>query len=59
MDKHSSLFVLNAMEAKKNFDIDTWGQSYKTFYGHNLRIFIMSLSVCPWQAFPAYVTHKH
>jgi hypothetical protein len=42
----SSLFVHNAMEAKKNFDIDTWGQSYKTFYGHNIRIFIIiSMSV--------------
>ncbi len=25
----------------------------KTFYGRNLRIFIISPSVCPWQAFPA------
>jgi hypothetical protein len=26
------------------------GQSYKTFYDRNLRIFVISLSVCPWQA---------
>ncbi len=26
---------------------------YKTFYGRNLRIFVISQSVCPWQAFPA------
>ncbi len=26
---------------------------YKTFYGRILRIFVISCSVCPWQAFPA------
>jgi hypothetical protein len=30
-----------------------WGQCYKTFYVRNLRIFILSYSVCPWQGFPA------
>jgi hypothetical protein len=30
-----------------------WGLYYKTFYGHNLQIFVISWSVCPWQAFPA------
>jgi hypothetical protein len=30
------------------------GLHYKTFYGRNLRIFIISWSVCPWQAFPAW-----
>ncbi len=29
------------------------GQSYKTFYGRNLRIFVISQSICPWQAFLA------
>jgi len=29
------------------------GQCYKTFYGRKLRIFVISQSVCPWQAFPA------
>jgi hypothetical protein len=29
------------------------GQRYKTFSGRNLRIFVISQSVCPWQAFPA------
>jgi hypothetical protein len=33
-------------------------QCYKTFYGRNLRIFAMRLSVCPWQAFPDY-SNKH
>jgi len=32
---------------------DTWGLYYKTFYGRNLHIFVISQSVCPWQAFPA------
>jgi hypothetical protein len=29
------------------------GQCYKTFYARNLRIFVISQSVCPWPAFPA------
>ncbi len=29
------------------------GLYYKAFYGCNLRIFVISWSVCPWQAFPA------
>jgi hypothetical protein len=29
----------------------TRGQCYKTFYGRNLRIFVISLSVCPIQVF--------
>ncbi len=33
---------------------DIRGQCYKTFHGRNLRIFEKSLSVCPWQVFPAY-----
>jgi hypothetical protein len=32
---------------------DFWGQCYKTFFVCNLHIFVISLSVCPWQAFPA------
>jgi hypothetical protein len=28
-------------------------QSYKTFYSRNLRIFLTSYSVCPWQTCPA------
>jgi hypothetical protein len=28
------------------------GQCYKTFYGRKLRLFIISSSVCSWQAFP-------
>jgi hypothetical protein len=29
------------------------GLYYKTFYGGNLKIFVISENVCPWQAFPA------
>ncbi len=31
----------------------TWAQFYETFYDRNLRIFVISQSVCPWQALPA------
>jgi hypothetical protein len=30
-----------------------WGMYYKTFYRRNLQIFVISWSVCPWQAYPA------
>jgi len=32
---------------------ETRGLYYKTYYGRNLQIFMISLSVCPWQAFSA------
>jgi len=31
----------------------TSAQCYKTFHVRNLRIFVISQSVCPWQGFPA------
>ena len=31
---------------------------YKTFYGRNLRTFVINLSLCPWQAFLVY-SNKH
>ncbi len=31
---------------------NTKGLYLKTFYSHNLRIYVISQSVCPWQAFP-------
>jgi hypothetical protein len=46
--KKAPLFGLNL--AGKSL---TKGQYYKAFYGRNLRIFVISYSVCPWQAFPA------
>jgi hypothetical protein len=37
--------------------ITTWAQYKITFYSRNLRFFVVSYSVCPWQAFPTlYVT---
>jgi len=33
-------------------------QCYKTFYVRNLRNFVISYSVCTWQAFPAY-SNRH
>jgi hypothetical protein len=52
--KHSSLFgLIISYKQKKFFNTDTLGQCYKTFFVHNLRIFLISYSVCPWQAFPA------
>ncbi len=39
----SSLFSLFASDEGKKFDkLDTQGQFYKTYYGHYLRIFIIS-----------------
>jgi hypothetical protein len=32
----------------------TMSQCYKTFYVINLRMFVISESVCSWQVFPAY-----
>jgi hypothetical protein len=31
-----------------------WGHCYKTFYGRNLQIFVISYSACPCQTFPAW-----
>ncbi len=36
-----------------------WTQCYETFYGHNLRIFVISYNVCPWQAFLAQSVGKY
>ncbi len=33
--------------------VAAWGQCYKTFCGRKLRLFILSQSDCPWQAFEA------
>ncbi len=42
-----------SVSAVDNFGlISYWGQCYKTFSVRNLQIFIISLSICPWQAFP-------
>jgi hypothetical protein len=40
---------IHAFKTKKA--IPNRGQSYKTFYGRKLRLFVISWSVCPWQTF--------
>ncbi len=53
MDKHLRLLRTFVNYRRKKFcNIDTRGQCYKTFYVRNLRIFVISQSVCPWQAVP-------
>ncbi len=41
-------------DRKEFYDTGPWCQCYNTFYGRNLRMLVISYSVCPWQAFPAY-----
>ncbi len=43
---------------KKFFNIGPWAQCFETFYGRNLRVFVISESVYPWQAFQAW-SNKH
>jgi len=31
----------------------TWGKCYITLFAGNLRIFVISKGICPWQAFSA------
>jgi hypothetical protein len=43
-----------AVQVGKKYDIcASWGLYNKTFGTRNLRVFVVSKSVCPWQAFPA------
>ncbi len=44
------IFKLEKVMALENM---LWGQCYKAFFVRDLRIFVISQSVCPWQAFPA------
>ncbi len=39
--------------ATTSFGSNPGANCYKTFYGCRLRIFVISQSICPWQAFPA------
>ncbi len=39
---------------KKCYNIGSWTQCCYKFYGRNLRTLVVSKSVCPQQAFPAY-----
>jgi hypothetical protein len=47
---YSNIFKLQPEKFNKNV---TRAQCYKTFYVRALRIFVLSYSVCPWEAFPA------
>ncbi len=49
-DKFSSLVNVVVYTVRK---LQNRAQYYKVFYNCNLRIFVISYSVCPWQAFPA------
>jgi hypothetical protein len=42
------------LELETRFHNSTRCHSYKTFFVRNFRIFVISYSVCPLQAFPAY-----
>jgi hypothetical protein len=45
-------------EHKKFYNSNTRAQCYKTFYGRNLLIFVISYSVCSWQDFSPW-SNKH
>ncbi len=51
------LFLLNKSRLQHR-DTGAWGQCYKTFFVRDLRIFVISESVCPWQAF-SIQSNKH
>ncbi len=42
-------YILSQSYKRKSF---LWGRYYKTFYGRNLRIFVINQSSCPRQTFP-------
>jgi hypothetical protein len=59
MDKHSSLlqkFVNNGQN--KFYNIGPRAQRYKTFYSHNLQIYVINQSFCPYQVSPGACTIK-
>ncbi len=47
-----SQVVLSTTCPHEEMNIQPWSMYYKTFYGRNLQIFVISQSVCPWQALP-------
>jgi len=54
-DKHSNVLRKSVNYGRKYFyNIGPWAQCYKTFFVRNLRIFVISLSVCLWHTLPAY-----
>ncbi len=57
-DKHSSLFTEFVNNGcKKLCNNGPWSKGYKTFYGRNSQIYVISLSVCPlWSEAPFIFT---
>ncbi len=50
----TAYFVSQSVAKKKQvYVVDTWGKCYKNFFVRNLRIFVISQSDGPWQAFLA------
>jgi hypothetical protein len=49
--KHSSLFASISDEEKQFYNIDTWGQCYKTFYVRNLLMFEIPTVIVPGKLF--------
>ncbi len=37
------------------YNINSWGLYYKSFYGRNLRIFVISWNVCAWESLSSLV----
>jgi hypothetical protein len=46
--------IVNALSVFGAVGCESRAQYYKKIYGRKSRLFIISQSVCPWQAFPAY-----
>ncbi len=59
IDEVLKAFFRSNKKLKFNFQkVAFRGQCYKTFYGRNLRILIISFGVCPRQVFPALFAGK-
>jgi hypothetical protein len=41
-DKHSSSYCRRIIEYEKGYNIDTWGEHYKTLFVRNLLISVLS-----------------
>jgi hypothetical protein len=53
-NKHPSLLRKSANHCyKKFYNTGPRAQCFKTFYVRNLRVNVISVSDCPWQAYPA------
>ncbi len=57
-DKHSSLLVRSVDDEEKSSIALTPVPNFIKLFPRDLRIFVISKSVCPWQAFPIW-SSKH